>query len=45
MERIVKRVLYICSLCIFVYYLAAEGIADVTGFFTLGTEEGTHGWA
>lgn len=40
MERIVKRVLYICSLCIFVYYLAAEGIADVTGFFTLGTEEG-----
>lgn len=40
MERIVKRVLYICSLCIFVYYLAVEGITDVIGFFTLGTEEG-----
>lgn len=40
MERIVKRVLYVCSLCIFIYYLAVEGITDVIGFFTLGTEEG-----
>ena len=40
MERIVKGALYVGSLTLFIYYLVVEGIADIIGFFTLGTVEG-----
>lgn len=38
--QIIKGLLYLAVLMGFVWYLTAGGVADVIGFFTLGTTEG-----